>query len=318
MEPVESLRVFPEGKTPAGAKSEPEVVAALIERSTRQLEALKHAKLSDAKATLLPAWQHTLQVEFPDRDLIVQRAETKKAGEITKHTLHVGRQGKGDRLPVVMFTPAKDELRVIMVLAHPEGKAGYIDAEGLPTGLAKELLARHHSVIVLDTFLTGELADEAATKARKPTSGFFTVYNRTDLQERVQDLITGCALAQAHGKGRRVVLCGADRAGLWALLAAPAADAVIADCAQLDLRTDAALMEQDLFAPGMRKIGAFEGAGVLAAPNSLLIHNTGEHFGTDWIMSAYASAKKADAFRRETKALDARAQADWIGQLKMR
>jgi len=207
---------------------------------------------------------------------------------------------------------------MIIVLAHAEGKAGHIDAEGLPTGLAKELLARNHSVILLDTFLTGELADESATKARKPTSGFFTVYNRTDLQERVQDLVTACALAQAHGKGRRVVLCGTGRAGLWALLAAPAADAVIADCAQVDLRTDAALMEQDLFAPGLRKIGAFEAAAVVAAPNSLLIHNTGEHFATDWIASAYASAKKPNAFRRESKALPAAAQADWIGQLKSR
>jgi hypothetical protein len=171
---------------------------------------------------------------------------------------------------------------------------------------------------VLDTFLTGELADEAAGKARKQTSGFFTVYNRTDVQERVQDLITACAFAQTHGKGRRVVLCGSGRAGLWALLAAPAADAVVADCAQLDVRSDAVLMEQDLFAPGLRKIGAFEAAAVLAAPNSLLVHNTGENFLTDWIASAYASAKKASAFRRDAKALDPAAQADWIAQLKLR
>src|SRR5688500_20312851 len=105
----------------------------------------------------------------------------------------------------------------------------------------------YQSVVLLDTFLTGELADESAAKARKQTTGFFTAYNRTGLQERVQDLITACALAQSHGKGRRVVLCGTGRAGLWALLAAPAADAIISDCAQLDLRNDAVLMEQDLF-----------------------------------------------------------------------
>ena len=217
-----------------------------------------------------------------------------------------------------MFTPAKDELRVITVLAHPDGKKAHLNSEGLPTGVAKELLARNQSVVLLDTFLTGELADETAAGARKQTSGFFTVYNRTDVQERVQDLVTACAFAQTHGKGRHVVLCGSGRAGLWALLAAPAADAVVADCAQLDVRSDRALMEQDLFAPGLRKLGAFEAAPVLAAPNSLLIHNTGDAFSTDWITSAYASAKKTGALRRETKALDAVAQAEWIAQLKLK
>jgi dienelactone hydrolase len=318
MESVESLRVFPDGNLPADAKGEPQVIGMLIERSKKQLEALKRAKLEDAKAELLRGWQHTMQVEFPDRDLIVQRGETKKLGEITRHSLHVGRRGHGDRLPVVMFTPARDELRVLTVLAHPDGKAAFMTAEGTPTGLAKELLARKQSVVLLDTFLTGELADEAAVKARKPTNGFFTVYNRTDVQERVQDLITACAFAQTHGKGRHVVLCGTGRAGLWALLAAPAADAVVADCAQVDLRTDGSLMEQDLFAPGLRKIGAFEGAAVLAAPNSLLIHNTGEHNSTDWIANAYASAKKPNVFRRESKPLDAAVQADWIAQLKLK
>ena len=318
MEPVESLRVFADGKMPADAKDEPEVVAMLIDRSRKQLDKLKRAKPADAKAELLRGWQHTMQVEFPDRDLVVQRGDTKKLGEITRHSLHVGRRGRGDRLPVVMFTPPKDELRALTVLAHPDGKAAFMTSEGAPTGLAKELLARKQSVVLVDTFLTGELTDEAAVKARKPTNGFFTVYNRTDVQERVQDLITACAFAQTHGKGRHVVLCGTGRAGLWALLAAPAADAVVADCAQLDLRTNSRLMESDLFAPGLRKIGGFEAAAVLAAPNSLLLHNTGEHFSTDWIGSTYASAKKRAAFRRESKALDASAQVEWITQLKLR
>ena len=136
---------------------------------------------------------------IPHRDLIVQRAETKKIGEITPHTLHVGRQGRGDRLPI-MFTPAKDELRVITVLAHPDGKKAHLNPEGLPTGVAEELLARNQSVILLDTFLMGELADEAAAKARnrRADSSPFTFDRR---QERVQDLVTACAFAQTHGKG---------------------------------------------------------------------------------------------------------------------
>lgn len=318
MESVQSLRVFPDNKWPEGARDETQVVAYLIERSKAQLESILPRDgngLDKFKGAMQAAWRHTLQVEFPEQSLVIKPRESQKLGAMTKHSLFVGRKGRGDRLPIVMFTPAKDTLRVITVLAHPEGKSAFIDHHGAPQGLAKELINRNHSVILLDTFLTGELADAAAAEKRKHTSGYFTTYNRTDLQERVQDLITACAFAQAHGKGRRVILCGSGRAGLWALLAAPAADALVADCAGLDLTTDSELIKQDLFAPGLRKIGAFEGAALLAAPNPLLVHNTGEKFSTARLERAYG---KSAAYRREAKALDAAAQADWIAQLKLR
>lgn len=318
MEPVESLRLFPDNTPPEGARNEAQVIAHLIERSNSQLESLRPRDgkgLEKFKTAMEPAWRHTLQVEFPERSLVIETSQTKKTGDITKHSLFVGRKERGDRLPIVMFTPAKDNLRVITVLAHADGKAAFIDNSGAARGLAKELLARNQSVILLDTFLTGELANAEAGKARKHTGGYFTTYNRTDLQERVQDLITACAFAQIHGKGRRVILCGSGRAGLWAQLAAPAADAVIADCAGTDLTTDSELMKQDLFTPGLRKIGAFQGATLLAAPNALLLHNPGEKFPTEWLQAAYG---KSGAFRREAKALDDAAQADWIAQLKLR
>jgi hypothetical protein len=89
--------------------------------------------------------------------------------------------------------------------------------------------------------LTGELANSEVSMRRNADNDFCT-YNRTDLQQRVQDLITACAFAQTHSKGRRVVLSGTGRAGLWALLAAPAAKAVVADCDRLDLTTDESLL----------------------------------------------------------------------------
>jgi dienelactone hydrolase len=318
METVESLRLFPDNKWPDPSRAEVQLIAHLIERSKSQLEALwprDGKELEKYKSAMEPAWRHTLQVEFPERSLAIETFETKKVGDLTKHSVFIGRKGCGDRLPVVMFTPAKDNLRIITVLAHADGKAAFMDDMGAPRGLAKELVSRNHSVILLDTFLTGDLADGVAADKRKYTNSYFTTYNRTDLQERVQDLITACAFAQTHGKGRRVVLCGSGRAGLWALLAAPAADAVIADCVQLDVLDDSELMKQDLFAPGFRKIGAFEGAALLAAPNSLLVHNTGEKFSTDRLTKAYDN--KA-SFRRESKALDPAAQADWIAQLNVR
>lgn len=318
MEPVRSLRLFPDEKPPDAPRFETEVIAELIKRDAAQLESLRprDAKgLEKFKAAMEPAWRHSLLVEFPERSLVVEPSETTKIDKVTKHSLFVGRKGRGDRLPVVMFTPAKDNLRVVCVLAHPDGKSTFIDDNGAPRGLAKELVTRNHSVVLLDTFLTGELANPEASKARRYSNNYFTTYNRTDVQERVQDLITVCAFAQTHGKGRRVVLVGAGRAGLWAQLAAPAADAVIADCAAIDLSNDAELMKQDLFAPGLRRIGAFQGASLLAAPNPLLLHNTGVNFPTEWLQAAYANN---NAFRREVRAMDDATVAEWLLSLKLR
>src|SRR5205814_9577132 len=97
----------------------------------------------------------------------------KKTGDYTIATLAVGRADKHDRLPVVLITPGKDAYRFLALLVHPKGKAAYLDGDGQPQGLAKELLGRHHAVVLLDTFLTGELADEQAAAARKHFSSFF-------------------------------------------------------------------------------------------------------------------------------------------------
>ncbi|HUR56208.1 MAG TPA: hypothetical protein VM029_00760, partial [Opitutaceae bacterium] len=143
-------------------------------------------------------------------------------------------------------------------------------------------------------------------------------YNRTDVQERVQDLVTVCAFAQTHSKGRRVALCGSGRAGLWALLAAPASDALAADCAQFDSTLDTNLLAQDLFAPGLRKIGAFEGVAALNTTHPLLLHNTGGKFTTGFLRKVYRGMHVPDAFREETAVLSEDAIASWLAKLQVR
>jgi hypothetical protein len=74
-----------------------------------------------------------------------------------------------------------------------------------------------------------------------------------------------------------------------ALLAAPGADAVIADCDRLDAGDESALVAQDLLCPGILALGGFETAGMLAAPHPLILHNTGEHFATDSLRATYTA-----------------------------
>jgi hypothetical protein len=65
-------------------------------------------------------------------------------------------------------------------------------------------------------------------------------------------------------------------------LAAPAADAVVADCNGVDTSKDQALLAPGLFAPGLRVIGTYQGGVMLAAPHPLVLHNTqGKFFAGD-------------------------------------
>jgi hypothetical protein len=96
------------------------------------------------------------------------------------------------------------------------------------------------------------------------------------------------------------------------LLAAPAADAIAADCDTLDLSTDTALMQPDLFVPGLRKIGGFEGVAMLTAPNPLLLHNIGDRFPSERLRQSYSVANTSHQIRTENNKLSEDAIADWV------
>lgn len=318
-EPDQDLRVWPDGNLPPDALNEEGLVSSMIERSQNQLRALKPAdrrSLREFERVLRPAWLQTLQIQLPEKGLLVEIGERRNIAGYTETKLSLGRNGRGDRIPVLMISPARDSHRILVVLAHPDGKAAYLKATSEPAGLAKTLLDRGHSIVIGDAFLTGELANPEAQKARKLFGDYFTTYNRTDLQERVQDLITISTFAQTYSKDRRVILCGSGRAGLWALLAAPVVDAVVADCDTLDVASDEALLAPDLFVPGIRKLGGFEGVATLAAPHPLLLHNTGPKFTTTWLRETYDAVKAGRSFEARAERLVDDAVANWIEQAK--
>ncbi len=316
-EPDADLRVFPDDKLPADAVTEGQLTAYLIEYATNHwwtFAPVNPPLLERYRKEMLPAWKRSLQVEFIERGLIIQPDKITKAQDYTATRLTLGRAGRGDRLPAVLITPRRDALRTMVVLAHPAGRAGYLDESGEPRGLARKLLDRQLAVLLIDTFETGGLAS-GATREWDYSANFFTTYNRTEVQERVQDLVTACAFAQTHSKGRRVVLFGSGRAGLWAMLAAPASDALVADCAQFDSTDDRNFLAQDLFSPGLRKLGAFEGVAAINAGNPLLLFNTGEKFTTTFLRKVYRGMHVPERYREEKAGLTDDQVAQWISEL---
>jgi hypothetical protein len=314
-EPDADLRVFPDGKLPEDALSQARIIEYLKDRHRAQWESLvirDEADLKEFKRLMQPAWQHTLLAEWPGTTVRSRAEKVRQLGEFTAATLTISRAEGGPAIlasywapPGILNSPAP---RVVVICSGKDAPAPP-DAEAKPAGLLLALLQHGLAVLVVDRFSTGAPPNQF--------TNFYTTYNRTELQERVRDLLAVCAIAgsAADPRGPRffdVTLLGTGRAGLWALMAAPGAGAVIADCDELDVTSDAALLAPDLFCPGIRNIGTFEGGAMLAAPHPLLLHHTGTDFPTLALRSTYRALGASDKLRVVASALPDEELVRWI------
>ena len=330
-DPIAELRVFPDNTPlPADAKNGDELGQYLKTLALAQIEKAKPhdaRSLAAFKRTFQPAWERTLNIELPDTRRGLSTSEVSRAKQPDGYlvlSLRMGRTGRSDSIPVTLFVwqdAPKAVTTSVIVLAHPRGRAALLEADGKPGPLVKALLAQHKDVAIPDVFLCGERADAAADAMRRKAlddfGQYFTTYNRTDTQERVQDILTVCAGArqifdQLSGR-HTITLAGMEQAGAWAMLAADVADAVAADCGQLDTTTDDALLSDALFVPGLRRMGDFRTALTLAAPHPLLLHNVGPHFpAADWLSDVYAAVGSQAKMRAAPERLDTNALAAWL------
>ena len=335
MEPVADLRVFPDDTPlPSDAKTPQMLTDSLILLGQTEVERRKphdRRSLTLFQKTFLPAWQRTLAVETPEAaHLIVEEKAAHTKTGYREQTLHLGRADRGDNIPIILFLPipagaqseaessaaarTRKKLNAV-VLVSPKGRAAFLDAAGAPNSLVKGLLAQGQTVLLFDAFLTGEHASAEALAARqRPFGEFFDTYNRTNVQERVQDILTSIAYLRTRPGVASVGVAGQGQAGLWALLAAPAADAVAADFDKTDLTTDDALLTDELYAPGLRRLGDFHTAAVLAAPHPLLLHNTGDKFpAAAWIWDVYGSLGAVPALHADPDPMTDAGLIDWLG-----
>ncbi len=310
-----TLRVFPDGRLPADAISQAALIQYLIRAHETRLEELAPTTpflLEACRKYLKTAWERTLQLEWPENSVrtIVTSVTGSEYGFV-EH-LEMRRPGEPTVVKLNHLIPVKRDPRqpsMLAILVHPDGRKFYYDETGAPGPLAQTLLSKSCDVVVITDFPKVNTHDQL--------SPFFSTYNRTLLQERVRDVIAACqGLQSGSVKWSRVVLCGGGDAGPWCLLAAPAASAVIADCCQLDVSNDQTLLAEDFFCPGLRNIDTFSGGPILAAPNPLLLHNTGKGFATSRIKSAYAAIGGTAKIHTSEKRLKDAALAAWITDLK--
>jgi len=310
-EPTAELRVFADGTLPEGALTQAQLLEFSRKLHRSHWQALmphNKAGLKRFKETTLPAWRHTLQVDWPRARTQVRTLESKSNAEFTSTSLAVQRLGESARIRATYLAPAG-------ILSNPAPKLVVLcdddtewDENKLFSGLTAQLLKRGVAVLRVNQFSSAEASDQFAN--------FYSTYNRTKLQERVRDLLTLCSAAGSVESRKslsfRVVLCGMGDAGLWALLAAPGADAVIADMGAFEDGGEQTWLAADLFCPGILNLGGFEAAAMLAAPHPLLLHNTGPSFAAGGIRAAYQASKNEQALVVEARALSDERILAWV------
>ncbi|HEY5911232.1 MAG TPA: hypothetical protein VJA21_11585 [Verrucomicrobiae bacterium] len=308
-EPDSDLRVFPDGRLPAGALTQDEFIQSLRRMHRNQSEALaprNAAGLKEFSKTMFPAWRHCLQLDPPEVNFVprVAQAELRTDGEFSTASVTISRPGEEAPVTATYWAPAgilKERSPRLVVIS------GNTNAASL-AGLPLELLRRGAAVLMIDRFSTAEPGDQF--------SNFYCTYNRTQLQNRVRDLLLVCSAAKSVDPRKtipfRVTLAGCGMAGLWSLMAAPGAEAVAADCAGLDTSDEQAFLASELFCPGVLALGGFETAALLAAPHPLLLHNTGGKFGIGVITQAYSGTKTAAKFAHQSVCLSGTELAAWI------
>ncbi len=317
------LQVFPDGQLPAGTLTAEQLIARLRQQHREQWQALaprSKGSLKRYKEVYATAWRHTLQLDWPAPAPQVSADNMTVSGEFTTATLNIRREAGAPVIPTTYWAPAnilKAKAPRVVVLCLPAAE-GASDSglwtldSAQPSGLTLECLRRGLAVLALRAAKAADAQDQFAN--------FYTTYNRTEVQQRVRDIAAVCAAARSADPRKtlkfEVILCGSGRAGLWSLLAAPVAHALVADCVELDVSRDETLLAQDLFCPGLLAIGGFEGAALLAAPKALLVHDTGARFATEGLRSGYKGIGAERTLRVEAGALGDAAIADWAAQTK--
>lgn len=271
VDPPEKVRVFPDGVLPAGYPRGEAVLEALRQQDAEQLR--KRFPRTPQQVTAFRrwvgnAWTHTLAVEAVAPGHVEVVDEQENATPLPHRRVAFRRRGTGDVVLGALFQPAGRPSGKAVLLLHPDGAEAWMRSDSL----LHRLLEAGFVVMTLDAFGTGEHLRRFGK--RELQGNFPETFNRTDMQWQVQDALTALALLRSQRGVRQVSIVGTGNAGWWALLAASCdrkIHAVVADLNGCDGSNRFFL--QNVWVPGIRRLGDWATAAVLALPAKVLIHH---------------------------------------------
>lgn len=270
-ESPEDLLNFPGDQQPPGDLNEEKLTQYLqgtIQKSLADNWPHNQKELEYFRHNYKAALQDVLAADFP------ATLETKIMGQsasegYTVTRLLISGQGKQEWIPAIFYQPAQDT-RDAALIVHPEGKTALAQSGmAAPAALIQELLNNGVAVLAIDVFKVGEHILPIEKQGRNENTLHSTTYNKTDLQERVQDIITSSAYL---GQTYKVSLVGVGDAGIWALLAASALNDFNALVLyQTPEKITDEIMLDKFFSPGLAHYGGILTALALIAPHKLFV-----------------------------------------------
>ncbi|MBI3829226.1 MAG: acetylxylan esterase [Planctomycetes bacterium] len=328
VESLDSLRVFPDRKPPAG-KDEASLIQYLKDRALAWIDERRPTGAGDAaektsrpalarfKKDAGPLLAQVLHAEQPLPKDVLAREEAWASLGVGKPAypkvsrLWLSRKNEGDLLHGVLAWPETPAKKVPLVIAvHNKGTWGLLDmTRGAPEALVAALLQRGAAVLVLDTHEANALFGKRARVKNHDLA-----YNLASVCHRAQDILTAVGWAKGQKKFSSVSLAGQMYAGGFTLLARTQAQGVrktAIDANGFKTADDDAYF-WDACAPGLRLAGGLPAAAAFCAPGELYLHDTRDLFDTSWALESYRDAKAAAKlkFARE-KAGDADL-AQWL------
>jgi hypothetical protein len=303
--PVNDLLVFFGRPRPKNELNEAQLTESLIESRKRQLDGAQPrdaAGLERFRERFGEAFRYSLMAEFPaPKDIVASESQTIDVVGVRMEALTISRQGKSDRVSVTLRkAPVKrsGDSSISMIVSDDELPINH--------SLIESLNEAGHDVVLVRCFPGGRQIPEKIK--------FFTTYNRTDVANRAQDILTAISYLKSRNPGARLSIVGLGEAGLWALLArgiAPAIDRMVVDAVEFDSSSDEAFI-RSVAVPGIRRAGDFTTAVTIAPLTPLLVHNTGKKFNTAKIQAVYKAFGKAENFKSQYAKLSESELVAWL------
>lgn len=313
--PEQQLWIGADPRRPQPTLMAEDYIRTRIEIRRRQWESLLPKRRDDFNSFRLvarPLWFHTLQLAPPDRPPTLRFSPLQ--GSTTTRTARFEIHDPDLPEPIEGFyhLPAPEQTRpqrphwLVLLLTDPANEAG----SASQTRLMADLLHEGHTVVTISRF--------PAVPAPDASPHFYT-YNRTALQVHVRTVdallrsVANLAPSGAPPKGR--LLWGSGRAGLWALLAAPEADAVVADLEHMDLQDIERLAQPDLFCPGFLAMNGPLTPVLLAAPRPLFLARAEPALPAQTLRQLYAELGRRRALQISDGPPEPRRVLPWLRSL---
>ncbi|MCU0914315.1 MAG: DUF4038 domain-containing protein [Planctomycetes bacterium] len=289
----ESLEVFSAAHPrPKHALDAAGLTAFLKDKIRRQLDALwpqDAASLERFRRLMTPALRYTLPAQWPDPDQI-EVVTTTPAASGTRPFSRVAVRHRGLSATIELRTSAAagDKRRASLLVASTAQEV---------ESVLHQLQSVRATVFVLQ--LQPHERETASGGNAEQQRLYSSTYYRTALAWQVQDVLTALAYLVEREGFQKVQLAGLGEAGIPTLLARALAPTgkvgmTIADLAGLDGQ-DEKTWTGARTQPGILRCGGLTTAALLAAPDGLVLHNTGAHLDSSALRTVYQATGRAAA-----------------------